>query len=225
MLVAACMRRLPQSMARKGPQANEPSLNASAVPKNTGTAAAVRLKGLARRNHSSKTCRLLGFIVRPIVERVVHVCNRSVHGFQASAVRQVGSWPIHGFLSRSSLQCIGDTGRRGNVALSTDRSLLPNLKPVAYCGTNGSRGSRQFQWTRELLSAAGQAQAVDQERVRAGRGGLRGEGFLGDRDGPRAASFCDLLCPLRGRLRGQRRARRRGGPQAPTQEVQTSCER
>src|SRR5215211_5847792 len=95
MFVAACMRRLPKSMAKKGPQANEPSLNASAVPKNTGTAAAVRLKGLARRNHSSITCCLVGFIVRPIVERVVHVCNRSVHGFlrfQATGVsRQVNS--------------------------------------------------------------------------------------------------------------------------------------
>src|ERR687896_197652 len=86
MLVAACMRRLPKSMAKNGPQANEPSLNASAVPKNTGTAAAVRLKGLARRDHSSKTCRLVGFIVRPIVERVVHVCNRSVHGFRPTAI-------------------------------------------------------------------------------------------------------------------------------------------
>src|SRR5215207_5641859 len=115
MLVAACMSRLPKSIARNGPKANEPSLNASAVPKSTGTADAVRLKGLARRNHSSKTCRLVGFIARPIVERVVHVCNRPVHGFQASAVRQVGSEPIHGFLSRSSLQCIGDTG--GEVTL------------------------------------------------------------------------------------------------------------
>src|SRR5215212_11410505 len=87
MLVAACMRRLPKSMARNGPRANEPSLNASAVPKNTGTAAAVRLKGLASRNHSSKTCRLIAFIVRPIVERVVGFCNRSVHGFEASGFR------------------------------------------------------------------------------------------------------------------------------------------
>src|SRR5829696_150523 len=96
MLVAACMSRLPKSMARKGPQANEPSLKASAVPKNTGTAAAVRLKGLARRNHSSKTCRLVGFIVRPIVERVVHVCNRSVHGFRPTGFSgQVGSLVAH----------------------------------------------------------------------------------------------------------------------------------
>src|SRR5918997_6744449 len=87
MLVAACMRRLPKSMAKKGPQANEPSLNASAVPKNTGTADAARLKGLARRDHSSKTCRLVGFIVRPIVERVVHVCNRPVNGFRPAGIR------------------------------------------------------------------------------------------------------------------------------------------
>src|ERR687898_784363 len=87
MLVAACMSRLPKSMAKNGPQANEPSLNASAVPKNTGTAAAVRLKGLARRNHSSKTCRFVGFIVRPIVERVIHVCNRPVHGFRPASIR------------------------------------------------------------------------------------------------------------------------------------------
>src|SRR5215213_195256 len=85
MLVAACMSRLPKSIARNGPKANEPSLNASAVPKSTGTADAVRLKGLARRNHSSKTCRLVGFIARPIVERVVHVCNRSVHALPYSA--------------------------------------------------------------------------------------------------------------------------------------------
>src|SRR5215210_6343362 len=96
MLVAACMRRLPKSMARNGPKANEPSLNASAVPKNTGTAAAVRLKGLARRNHSSKTCRLVGFIVRPIVERVVRFFNRPVHGFRASGnSRQVGLLVAH----------------------------------------------------------------------------------------------------------------------------------
>src|SRR5918998_5700065 len=81
MLVAACMTRLPKSMAKNGPGANEPSLNASAVPKNTGTAAAVRLNGLARRNHSSKTCRLVGFIVRPIVERVRGFCNRSAHHY------------------------------------------------------------------------------------------------------------------------------------------------
>src|SRR5829696_3018702 len=81
MLVAACMSRLPKSMARKGPQANEPSLKASAVPKNTGTAAAVRLKGLARRNHSSKTCRLVGFIVRPIVEKVVRFFHCPVQGY------------------------------------------------------------------------------------------------------------------------------------------------
>src|SRR5687767_13712374 len=96
MLVAACTRRLPKSMAKKGPQANEPFLNASAVPKNTGTAAAVRLKGLARRNHSSKICRLVGFIVRPIVERVVRYFNRPVHGFQATGnSRQVGLLVAH----------------------------------------------------------------------------------------------------------------------------------
>src|SRR5215210_8245653 len=54
MLVAACMRRLPKSIARKGPQAKAPSLYARAVPKSTGTAAAVRLNGLASRNHSAK---------------------------------------------------------------------------------------------------------------------------------------------------------------------------
>src|SRR3712207_9085993 len=54
MFVAACIRRLPKSIARNGPQANAPSLNASAVPKNTGTAEAVRLKGRASRNHSAK---------------------------------------------------------------------------------------------------------------------------------------------------------------------------
>src|SRR4028119_1660641 len=48
MLVAACMRRLPKSIARKGPQLNAPSRHASAVPKSTGTAAAVRLKGRAK---------------------------------------------------------------------------------------------------------------------------------------------------------------------------------
>src|SRR5215207_4900394 len=103
--------------------------------------------------------------------------------------------------------------------------LIANLKPDAYCGTTGSRGSRPFQWTRELLSAAGPTKAVDQERVRAGRGDLCGEGFLGDRRGPRAARLRDLLRPLRGRVRGQRRVRRRGGPQAPTQEVQTRRQR
>src|SRR5829696_2844039 len=46
--------------------------------------------------------------------------------------------------------------QRCQVPLSTDR----NLKPMAYCGTTGSRGSRSFQWTRELLSAAGPTQAV-----------------------------------------------------------------
>src|SRR5829696_1651917 len=74
------MRRLPKNIARKGPQVNAPSLYASAVPKSTGTAAAVRLNGLASRNHSARTCRLVKFIVRPIVESVVGVCNRFVHG-------------------------------------------------------------------------------------------------------------------------------------------------
>src|SRR3954468_14109635 len=87
MLVAAWMSKLPKSMARKGPHANDPSLNASAVPNTTGTAAAVRLKGLARRTHSLKTCRLVGVVIRAIVERLGCFCNRSVHGFQLSAIQ------------------------------------------------------------------------------------------------------------------------------------------
>src|SRR5215203_4605582 len=92
MFVAACMRRLPKSMAKKGRQANEPSLNASAVPKNTGTAAAVRLKGLARRNHSSKTCRLVGFNIRSILARVACFCNLLRH--QASGIRRQVGLPV-----------------------------------------------------------------------------------------------------------------------------------
>src|SRR5215212_7198233 len=87
MLVAACIRRLPKSIAKNGPGANEPSLNASAVPKKTGTAAAVRLKGLARRNHSLKTFPLVGFAIRSILERVACFCN--LLRLQASAVRWV----------------------------------------------------------------------------------------------------------------------------------------
>src|SRR5215212_4076261 len=86
MLVAACIRRLPKSMANKGPGTNEPSLNASAVPNNTGTADAVRLNGLASRNHSAKTCFLLGLDIRSIVERAVSFFKRSVHGCQQLAV-------------------------------------------------------------------------------------------------------------------------------------------
>src|ERR671913_1681922 len=54
MLVAACMRRLGKSIARNGPHANAPSASASAVPKSTGTADAVREKGRASRNHSPR---------------------------------------------------------------------------------------------------------------------------------------------------------------------------
>src|SRR5215211_6808948 len=180
MLVAACMSKLPKSMARNGPQANSPSWNASAVPKSTGTADAVRLKGLASRNHSLKTCARVGVAIRAIVERVVGFCNLSVHG---------------------------------------------RLKADGYCDTTGSRGSGPFQGTLELLPAAGPAQAVDQERVRAGRGGVRGEGFLGDRRGARTAGVRGLLRPLGRGVRGQRRARRGGGPQAPAQKVQARRER
>src|SRR5215204_3497338 len=80
------MSRLPKSMATKGPQANTPSLKASAVPNSTGTAAAVRLKGLARRNHSLKTCRLGGVVIRAIVERVCRFCNPFVYGIQATGI-------------------------------------------------------------------------------------------------------------------------------------------
>src|ERR671926_1542512 len=83
------MSKLPKSMATKGPQANAPSLNASAVPNSTGTAAAVRLKGLARRNHSLKTRRLGAVVIRAIVERVGRFCNLFRH--QVSGYRhQVG---------------------------------------------------------------------------------------------------------------------------------------
>src|SRR5918995_5038974 len=90
------MSRLPSSMATKGPQANAPSLKASAVPNSTGTADAVRLKGLARRNHSLKTCRLGAVVIRAIVERVRCFCNRSVYGFQTPGIRhQVGLYLLH----------------------------------------------------------------------------------------------------------------------------------
>jgi len=55
------MRRLAKSIARNGPHANAPSRAASAVPKITGTADAVREKGRARRNHSAKMDRR-GFV-------------------------------------------------------------------------------------------------------------------------------------------------------------------
>src|SRR5215203_6022140 len=61
MFVAACMSRLAKSIARNGPHANAPSLSASAVPKSTGTADAVKEKGRASRNHSLKM-ELLGFV-------------------------------------------------------------------------------------------------------------------------------------------------------------------
>src|SRR5215207_8787740 len=54
MFVAACMSRLAKSIARNGPHANAPSLSASAVPKSTGTADAVKEQGRASRNHSLK---------------------------------------------------------------------------------------------------------------------------------------------------------------------------
>jgi hypothetical protein len=53
--VAACINRLPKSIATKGHHENAPSAQASAVPKNTGTAAAVRLKGRESLNHSAST--------------------------------------------------------------------------------------------------------------------------------------------------------------------------
>src|SRR5688500_7737717 len=87
MFVAAWIRRLARSIARNGPHANAPSASASAVPKSTGTADAVRLNGRASLNHSLKTWLLGGFIVRPIVERVARFCNRSVHGLQAPGIR------------------------------------------------------------------------------------------------------------------------------------------
>src|SRR5918995_7237015 len=90
------MSRLPKSMATKGPQANTPSLKARAVPNSTGTAAAVRLKGLARRNHSLKICRLGEVVIRAIVERVCRFCNRYVNGFQTTGIRhQVGLYLLH----------------------------------------------------------------------------------------------------------------------------------
>src|SRR3990170_1126208 len=61
MFVAACMRRLPKNIARNGPHANAPSRSASAVPKSTGTADAVKEKGRDSRNHSAKM-EPLGFI-------------------------------------------------------------------------------------------------------------------------------------------------------------------
>src|SRR5215212_7054015 len=131
MFVAACMNRLPKSMARKGPHANAPLLNASAVPNSTGTAAAVRLKGLARRNHSLKTCRLVGFVIRVIVERAGNFFNRSVHGFQVSGYRhQVGFAPSAPGASvgsprgppTASRRC-QEARERHRVALSTNQNL------------------------------------------------------------------------------------------------------
>src|ERR687894_1434402 len=57
MFVAAWIRRLANSIATKGPHANAPSVSASAVPKSTGTADAVRLNGRASLNHSPRTAR------------------------------------------------------------------------------------------------------------------------------------------------------------------------
>src|SRR5829696_4914927 len=57
MFVAACMRRLAKSIAKNEPQAKAQSRSASAVPKSTGTADAVKEKGRASRNHSAKTDR------------------------------------------------------------------------------------------------------------------------------------------------------------------------
>src|SRR5918997_6367289 len=53
MFVAAWMNRLPSSIATKGPQEKAPSTEASAVPKITGIAAAVRLNGRESLNHSA----------------------------------------------------------------------------------------------------------------------------------------------------------------------------
>ncbi|CAA9424726.1 MAG: hypothetical protein AVDCRST_MAG22-2834, partial [uncultured Rubrobacteraceae bacterium] len=74
-------------------------------------------------------------------------------------------------------------------------------------------------------SPAGSAQAVDQERVRAGRGVVRREGVFGFPRFGRAAHVPRLLPALRGGLRLQRRAGRGRGPQAPAQEVQARGER
>ena len=49
----------------------------------------------------------------------------------------------------------------------------------------------------EALICVCPSQAMDQERVRAGRGGLCGEGFLDDRGGPRAARL-RVFCALSG---------------------------
>src|SRR5215217_3728051 len=130
MFVAVCMNRLLKSMARKGPHANAPLLNASAVPNSTGTAAAVRLKGLARRNHSLKTCRLVGFVIRAIVDRAGSFFNRSVHGFQVSGYsHQVGFAPGASVGSprgppTASRRC-QEARERRRVALSTNQNLKP----------------------------------------------------------------------------------------------------
>src|SRR4028118_342530 len=57
MLVAAWIKRLPSSIATKGPHENAPSTEASAVPNSTGTAAAVRLTGRESLNHSANADR------------------------------------------------------------------------------------------------------------------------------------------------------------------------
>lgn len=47
------MRRLARSIAKNAPHEKAPSSNARAVPKRTGTAAAVKEKGRASQNHSA----------------------------------------------------------------------------------------------------------------------------------------------------------------------------
>src|SRR5918998_5574808 len=65
MLVAAWIKRLPISIATNGPHENAPSTEASAVPKTTGTAAAVRLNGRESLNHSAATDRQESATRRP----------------------------------------------------------------------------------------------------------------------------------------------------------------
>jgi hypothetical protein len=55
------MRRLPKNIAKNEPQAKAPPRSASADPKSTGTAEAVKEKGRASRNHSAKRDRR-GFV-------------------------------------------------------------------------------------------------------------------------------------------------------------------
>src|SRR5918998_6774601 len=226
MFVAAWIRRLANSIARNGPHANAPSVSASAVPKSTGTADAVRLNGRASLNHSPSTARqgLTAFIGPPARTPPRSLFSGSGHNPFLTARRALFCKPSLAF----SIEASGFRLRASEIYLKPDaRDLKPEIDwlRVRQTDITRSRGSRRHYGDRGHLPPAGPAKAVDEERVRAGRGGLRARGPGGLLGGEGASGLRCLLRALRRGVRRQRRVGRRGGPQAPPQEEPPRGER